>query len=242
MGSNEAVDQPKDEGFTTLAAVFLTKLVVGVVDETPQHIVDISYDYWLARFPVTNEQYNAYVKARVKEHPVSDWVKKKNHPVLRVAWEDAMTYCKWLNEQLVGKLPSGLILRLPTEAEWEKAARGSDGRIYPWGDFFEKNRCNSEDSGIGDTTPVDAYSPQGDSSYGCADMAGNVWEWTHSLSKSYPYTPNDGRENENGIGSHILRGGSFRTGRHGVRGANRFDRKISDAPNGFRLVVAPLLS
>jgi toxoflavin biosynthesis protein ToxD len=178
-------------------------------DEKPQHTVDIHYDYWMARYPVTNGQYNDYVKARGIKHPVADWQKKKDHPVVYVSWNDAMAYCQWLNNLLKGELPAGLVLRLPTEAEWEKAARGTDGREYPWGNQFDNNKCNTSEGGKGSTTPVGVYSPQGDSPYGCADMSGNVWEWTHSFKKEYPYNANDGRENEKTSGSRVLRGGSF---------------------------------
>ena len=110
-------------------------------DQKPQHNVDIPYDYWMARFPVTNELYNAYVKARGAKHPMNDWSKKIDHPVVKVSWKDAMAYCRWLSDSLKSELPLGLVLRLPTEAEWEKAARGTDGYEYPWGNEFDENKC-----------------------------------------------------------------------------------------------------
>ena len=190
------------------AGKFLMGSDDGYDDEKPQHMVDIPYDYWMARFPVTNELYNAYVEAnqeKIKDCPVrsvgwddaiDDWEKKKEHPVVYMNWDDAMEYCKWLDNLLRPELSSGLVLRLPTEAEWEKAARGTDGRKYPWGNEFDKYKCNSKESGRSDTTPVGLFSPQGDSPYGCADMLGNVAEWTHSEQESYPYDAKDGRENE----------------------------------------------
>jgi len=85
--------------------------------EKPQHTVDLPYEYYMGRFPIANEQYAAYVKAKGTKHPVSGWEKKRNHPVVNVSWKDAMAYCRWLDELLKGKLPSDLVLRLPTEAE-----------------------------------------------------------------------------------------------------------------------------
>jgi formylglycine-generating enzyme required for sulfatase activity len=210
-------------------------------DEHPQHTVDIPYDYYMARFPVTNELYNAYVKAKGIKHPVDGWGKEKAHPVVNISWKDARAYCRWLNDLLKSELPSGLVFRLPTEAEWEKAARGTDGREYPWGNQFDKNKCNTSEGGKGNTTAAGMYSPQGDSPYGCADMAGNVWEWTHSLMKKYPYKAGDGREDEKASGRRVLRGGSFSFNGRNVRCASRGDGVFDGFNNGFgfRVVASP---
>src|SRR6266540_6559181 len=211
-------------------------------DEKPQHTLDIPYDYFMARFPVTNAQYAAYVNAKGLIHPVSDWRDsgKGDHPVVNVSWNDAMAYCQWLNDLPSNELPSGVVLRLPTEAEWEKAARGTDGLIYPWGNIFDKNKCNTDEGGKNDTTSVGAYSPSGDSPYGAADMVGNVWEWTHSLFEKYPYEADDGREDENVSGDHVQRGGSFIGIDQLVHSASRYrgDPSFLDFV-GFRVVVAP---
>jgi formylglycine-generating enzyme required for sulfatase activity len=123
--------------------------------------------------------------------------------VVGVSWYEALAYCRWLSEK------SGKPYRLPTEAEWEKAARGTDGRRYPWGDAWDASLCNNKESGPGKTTPVGEY-PEGESPYGVEELVGQVWEWCRTkYSSSYPYQPDDGREDEEGSDTRILRGGSW---------------------------------
>jgi formylglycine-generating enzyme required for sulfatase activity len=114
---------------------------------------------------------------------------------------------------------------------------------YPWGNEFDKAKCNSSEGGKGNTTPVGLYSPQGDSPYGCADMSGNVWEWTHSLKKEYPYKVNDGREDESVNARRVLRGGSFNGNERDARCAFRNDYiYIFSYLVGFRVCASPNLS
>jgi formylglycine-generating enzyme required for sulfatase activity len=210
-------------------------------DGKEKHTVDIPYDYWMGRYPVTNAQYNQFKKKGFYKG-------KESHPVVYVNWSDAMAYCKWLNQNLKSEIVNRkLEIRLPTEAEWEKAARGTDGREYPWGYDFDPKKCNTEESGKKSTTPVDAYSPQGDSPYGCADMAGNAWEWCHSLYKSYPYKADDGREREDEktSGSYVVRGGSCYWGKQYARCAYCNDNigylNYND-DNGLRVCASSVLS
>ncbi|MFZ5858151.1 MAG: formylglycine-generating enzyme family protein [Chloroflexota bacterium] len=209
--------------------------------EMPQHSVNIPYDYWIARFPVSNGQY----VVNMRSHPVSNWEEKRDHPIVGITWQKAMACCKELNNLLEDVIPQGLILRLPTESEWERAARGVDGRKWPWGNEFDKNNCNSAEGHKGDTTPIGLYSPRGDSPCGCADMAGNVWEWCHSFYKDYPYQINDGRENEKlDFVGHALRGGSFYFDSNYARCAARIrgDPSYDGKYCGFRVVVSIPLS
>ncbi len=210
-------------------------------DEKPQHTVEIAYDYWMAKFILTNEQYAEYLDK--KKHPVSDWQKKKDHPVVNVSWNDAIAYCKWFNEtfksELVGAShDSPLLLRLPTEAEWEKAARGAYGNEWPWGNEFDPNKCNSSEGKKGGTTPVGAYSSLGgDSPYGCADMVGNVWEWCNDWFSDSEYknrsaTVSDPKGPQKGS-RRVLRGGSFDFDRHDARCAYRYNRKPDNRFNGL---------
>ena len=166
---------------------------------------DIPNDFYMAIYPVTNDQYKEFMLAngygcqdywsdegwdwkqekqvnRPEYWTDSKW-NKADHPVVGVSYYEAEAYASW-----AGK-------RLPTEQEWEKAARGTDGREYPWGNVFDKSKCNSDESGIHATTPVTKYT-EGMSPYGCFDMAGNVWEWCASWYDA----------DKNG---RVLRGGSW---------------------------------
>ena len=205
-------------------------------EEKPEHTVDIPYDYWMGRFPVTNALYNQFRKISFDKG-------KENHPVIQNSWYGAQNYVKWLNEvNFASQLPKGYIFRLPSEAEWEKAARGEKGLIYPWGNQFDKKRCNSKEGGKGSTSPVSMYSPQGNSPYGCADMVGNVYEWTRSIYKPYPYIVDDGRENENpkNLDSLSLRGGSWLSSPDSVRASCRNTPPPNNLWNniGFRVAVS----
>lgn len=218
-------------------------------DESPQHVVNISYVFWIARYPVTNEQYDFYAKSKGIRHPVSNWYKKKDHPVAHVTWNEAADYCRWLDYLLQKELPPKMVVRLPTEAEWEKSARGIDGREYPWGNKFDNNNCNGAldifygitNGLLGLTTSVAKYVSNGESPYGCSDLSGNVWEWTHSKYKSYPYNSRDGREDEHRGSARVLRGGSLKEQKESLRCAVR---NFSYTNNGFgyfgfRVVISP---
>lgn len=216
-----------------------TNNMLASQDERPQHTVEIPYDYWAGKYPVTNEQFAKFVASATYKFKQGDWQERADHPVVDVSWYDAAAYCEWLNETLRGELKD-LTLRLPTEAEWEKAARGDAKRgiEWPWGNEFDQNKCNTVEGRERDTTPVGSYSPQGDSPYGAADMAGNVWEWCYSNRKAYPYKVDDERK------SCMLRGGSFSDDRTHARAAyrNGFHGPAARHYNlGFRVVVAPSL-
>lgn len=243
-GNTEFVSIPKGE--------FLMGTDNGWDYEKPLHKVNISYDYYMARFPVTVRQYKDFLDAtdrwqylERREH-WKNWEEKKNHPVVLVAWDEAMSYCQWLNSHKQERLPAGLIIRLPTETEWEKAARGTDGREWAWGNDFDLNKCNFKGNNIGTTTPVGNYSPHGDSLYGCSDMIGNVKEWVRTQSSTYKNYVSSRQENIEDIendseaASRLLRGGSFEDGFNCyARDYAHFGTERDDI--GFRIAVAPPL-
>ncbi|HFQ93293.1 MAG TPA: formylglycine-generating enzyme family protein, partial [Anaerolineae bacterium] len=143
-----------------------------------------------------------------------NWNKKKRtyppnkaeHPVVLVSWYDAVAFCEWAG------------LQLPTEAQWEKAARGTDGRVYSWGNNDPTDKLGNFNENVGGTTPVGRYSPQGDSPYGCVDMIGNVWEWC--LNK-YDNPEDTGIDKSNA--RRIWRGGSWLFDQGFARAACRYN-------------------
>jgi len=157
-----------------------------------------------------------------------------NQPVVGVSWYEAAAYCAWLNA--VSRRP----FRLPTEAEWERAAKGDDRRIYPWGPTWEDGRCNALPENIQRTSPVGVF-PSGRSPFGCEDMAGNIAEWTSSRYSRYPTKNNDGRRGAEAEDVPVNRGGGWDSTRRVVRCALRGDMHESHAHGpslGFRLAVS----
>lgn len=181
--------------------------------EGPQGSIPLE-NFWIMRTEVTNREYKLCVEEGVCTKPNNArWNDPAygEHPVTDVTWHQANDYAAWAGG------------RLPTEAEWEKACRGTEERIYPWGDSAPTADLANYGKNVGNTTPVGKYSPQGDSPYGLEDMAGNVQEWTSSQSLAYPYDAADGRENLGGDAARTLRGGGWNYNGSGVRCATRYN-------------------
>lgn len=205
-------------------------------EESPQHTRALPA-FAIARAPVSNALFAAYAadtgaRTPITWHGAPPAADLLQHPVVDISWEEATAFCAWLSAQ--GALPAAA--RLPSEAEWECAARGADGRMFPWGQQWDGQRANTRENGRGHTTAAGAY-PEGASPHGCLDMAGNVWEWTASLDAPYPYDPADGREDPRAPGRRILRGGCYANPHGYARCACRF-RLLPSVRNpflGFRL-------
>lgn len=174
-----ALNPDKNKSLEKMAHIPEGEFIMGtddrLRDEKPAHVVYID-DFYMDMYEVTNDYYKKFVDHT--DYPPPDHWKGGSypesiaqHPVVFVSWIDANNYCKW-----AGK-------RLPREMEWEKAARGTDGRKYPWGNHFDKSKANTSLGGIMGTVPVGSYS-SGQSPYGIFNMAGNVWEWTSSRGES----------------------------------------------------------
>jgi formylglycine-generating enzyme required for sulfatase activity len=206
---------------------------------------EIAEPYRIAKYPVTNAQFQAFIQdpngyANPKwwsdRHtdgrdqqltgPAEAMWPEADHPREMVSWHEAMAFCDWLSVRL------GYKVSLPTEEQWEKAARGTDGFIYPYGYRFDEDRVNTSESKVGHTTKVDLY-PTGASPYGALDMTGNVWEWTLS---EYHSRRND---TPGSAEPRVLRGGSWATSRHYARAAFRIANFPTDRflNVGFRVVA-----
>lgn len=197
-------------------------------NEAKAHNVKVD-SFYIDKFEVTNEMYKKCVEKESCASPTDRIyflnAGYRNYPVVFVNWDMAVNYCKWRGA------------RLPTEAEWEKAARGENERIYPWGNQYFGNMANFCDEKCSFTwanslydddyaslSPVGFYL-EGESFYGISDMAGNVWEWVSSLYKDYPYNSLDGREDMSLQGSRVMRGGSWGSSLYHLRTTvRRFER------------------
>lgn len=178
------------------------------------------YAFWIDRTPVTNAEYARFVAATGHAAP-RHWqgattppAELADHPVVWVTWHDVQAYAEWAE------------LQLPTEQQWERAARGVDGRSYPWGDVWFADRCNSSETGSRGTSPVGDFSSKGDSPVGCVDMAGNVWEWTASW-----YDESQARR--------AVRGGAWNSNRRHANATARrqYDPTLAHDHYGFRLAA-----
>jgi len=230
-----------DELIKIPAGLFMMGSDTITDDEKPSHSINLP-PFKIGKYPVTNLQYRCFEKTWT--YPLE----RANHPVVNVTWHQARAYCQWLTGEWrsTGRIRRDEEVRLPTEAEWEKAARGTDGREYPWGNEWATNKCNTSESAFDMTTMVGLF-PDGASPYGCLDMAGNVWEWTSSLYRKgevlefkYPYTSKDGRENleSDDTLTRVLRGGAFPYGSYYARCAYRGKYGPYDSWNYYGIRVA----
>jgi formylglycine-generating enzyme required for sulfatase activity len=219
-------------------------------NEQPQHRVYLS-DFYIGKYPVSNGQFATFIEATNYQagepwrgrgrwflagvtFPSGD----KDHPATYISWHDAVAFCRWLSQE------SGYTFRLPSEAEWEKAARGGQGRIYPWGNDWDYKRLNTLYSNLSGTTVPGRFSPQGDSPYGLADMAGNVWEWCADWFEETIYRQRTEPVVKDPLGPlqgarRVLRGGSWSGDRYVARAAFRYRYDPNGRRNdyGFRVVL-----
>jgi formylglycine-generating enzyme required for sulfatase activity len=216
--------------------------------EIPRHTVELT-EYYIARYPVTVAQFRVFMQDT--DHKMGErwdgYNRYNNHPVVYVSWKDAQAYCKWLTGRVKDR---GWKVQRPTEAQWEKAARGQDGRIYPWGnEGIRPERANYSDTGIGSTSPVGCFA-KGISPYEVLDSIGNVWEWCLDACDLEPKTYKiitdtyrDGIKDpqcEKGS-ARVIRGGSW----GGDAGRCRTAYRACGVPGkrddglGFRLVLLP---
>lgn len=210
-------------------------------------------DYFIGKYPVTVWQYHAFMLAggydQAQYWTNTGWEQRQAHqwtephawsasfaagdlslPVVGVSWYEAYAYCQWLS------VITGRKFQLPTETKWEKAARGSNNVIYPWGNRWLADRCNTSEVGLNSRTPVGMYSPKGDSPFGVSDMSGNVWEWCLNQWRDSYHDP--ASKSPDGSMYRAARGGSWTDSNRYARAACRrgFDPSIRKTWLGFRVV------
>jgi formylglycine-generating enzyme required for sulfatase activity len=217
-------------------------------NEIPQTSVDIQ-EFFISIFPVTNAQYQCFLSENPEFHlpssdlyPVPDWdqklracrIARRNRPVVFVSRDDANQFCQWVSKQIKNdesqqyevkkRIKNGWVVRLPTEAEWEKAARGSQDLEWPWGNIYQSHVANSEEEGFEDTTPVGIFT-NGASAQGVYDMAGNVFEWTQDCNRHDTIC--------------VLKGGAWAFDYTNIRCAYRLIASSSNRTSyiGFRIVI-----
>jgi serine/threonine protein kinase len=187
--------------------------------------------YHIGIYPVTNKEYLFFLKENnmVESHIEKLCITKENHPVVGISWDEAMLYCAWIGGEL------------PTEAQWEKASKGIKNSIYPWGNEFNINCTNIENS-IGQTVPVNSYS-EGISSYGCYQMSGNTWEWCRDDFIDNFYKKRESKKKNpvalTNSDTKVIRGGSFNFVHSSARSSYRYYAKRNHQNDniGFRVVV-----
>jgi formylglycine-generating enzyme required for sulfatase activity len=186
----------------------------GEADERPVSEQCIDSPFWIDRYEVTNLQYGSAGAFTGDSRPRDS-----------LTWQEASAFCVARGG------------RLPTEVEWEYAARGSNNRVYPWGNHFDPDRLSFDATSNGQSSDVGSR-PNGASWVGAEDMSGNLWEWTSTVYRFYPYNPDDGRESDNEFFSRVVRGGSWVSERAMMRSSNRaaFEPAQRDPNNGFRCV------
>ena len=206
--------------------------------EQPVHTVTISRPIAMGRYPVTFEDYDLYVSAMGAEWPDDEGWGRGRRPVINVSWEDAQAYASWLSEQ------TGKRYRLPSESEWEYAARAGTETAYSWGDEIGRNRANCDGGGSQwddeKTAPVGSFESNANA-FGLYDMHGNVWEWVEDCwHNNYECAPTDGSAWTSGgiSNSAVVRGGSWLNAPRALRSAcrYRFSPSNRDFDSGIRLV------
>jgi len=238
--------------FNTMALIAEGQFVMGSNngpdDEKPEHLVFVK-SFLMDVLPVSNDDFAKFLNVRGLKNQLGEsfyddddrdarihqqnsiWQADQGyatHPVNEVSWVGARDYCAWLNK------------RLPTEAEWEKAARGTDGRKYPWGNSKPTHKLALYGAAYNASAPVDAFL-EGASPYGVLDLSGNQWEWVSSAYRAYPYRTDDGRENQNPGPVRSTRGGGHDSSEDEITTTQR-GRNLSRSPSaghhniGFRCV------